>query len=357
MKIDMGMIGASAAACGPIAATAESQGFDGVWASESVTDAFLQSQAALLTTSRVSVGTAIAVAFARNPMSVAYLAWDLAAMSEGRFVLGLGSQIQAHIERRFSMEWSPPVDRMRDFLLALDAIFTSWREGTRLDYRGEHYQHTLMTPVFTPHHHELPIPTMIAAVGARMTELGGELCDGLLLHGMTTTAYLDQVTLPAVERGLATSGRRRDSIELYIPLFLVMGDTDEEIEQVAAKTREQIAFYASTPAYAKVLESVGYENLQPELQQLSRDGRWGEMGDLIDQRLFDEIALTGTPEEMPALCKARFGGRADRVSSYYGWPTDDADRLRAILSAFADDNDPTHTDGHTEEATHAPIDA
>lgn len=335
MKIDMGMIGASAAGCGPIAADAETQGFDGVWASESVTDAFLQSQAALLTTERLSVGTAIAVAFARNPMSVAYLAWDLAAMSEGRFVLGLGSQIQPHIERRFSMPWSPPVDRMRDFLLAFDAIVTSWRDGTRLDYRGEHYQHTLMSPVFTPHHHTHRIPTMIAAVGAKMTELGGELCDGLLLHGMTTTAYLDQVTLPAVERGLTASGRERDALELYVPLFLVMGDTDAELEDMARRTREQIAFYASTPAYAKVLASVGYENLQPELQGLSREGKWAEMGDLIDDRLLHEIALVGKPEEMPALCKERFVGRIDRVSSYFGWPTDDPDRLRDILAAFA----------------------
>lgn len=336
MKIDMGMIGSSAAGCGPIAADAETQGFDGVWASESVTDAFLQSQAALLTTERLSVGTAIAVAFARNPMSVAYLAWDLAAMSGGRFTLGLGSQIQAHIERRFSMAWSSPVDRMRDFLLALDAIFTSWRDGTRLDYRGEYYQHTLMTPVFTPHHHTQRIPTMIAAVGAKMTELGGELCDGLLLHGMTTTAYLDQVTLPAVERGLAASGRNRDAVQLYVPLFLVMGDTEAEIADAARKTREQIAFYASTPAYAKVLASVGYENLQPELRGLSREGRWSEMGDLIDERLFNEIALVGTPEQMPGLCRERFGGRIDRVSSYFGWPAEDPDRLHAILAAFAD---------------------
>lgn len=335
MKIDMGMIGSSAAGCGPIAAAAEAHGFDGVWASESVTDAFLQSQAALLTTERLSVGTAIAVAFARNPMSVAYLAWDLAAMSGGRFVLGLGSQIQAHVERRFSMPWSSPVDRMRDFLLALDAIFTSWRDGTRLDYQGEHYRHTLMTPVFTPHHHTHRIPTMIAAVGARMTELGGELCDGLLLHGMTTTAYLDEVTLPAVHRGLATSGRRRDALELYVPLFMVMGDTEEQLADTARKTREQIAFYASTPAYAKVLASVGYEALQPELRTLSRDGRWAEMGDLIDDRLFNEIALVGTPEDMPALCRKRFGDRIDRVSSYFGWPDKDPDRLRAILAAFA----------------------
>lgn len=342
MKIDMGMIGATGAECGPIAASAENQGFDAVWASESVTDSFLQSQAALLQTSRLTVGTAIAVAFARNPMSTAYAAWDLAATSEGRFILGLGSQVQAHIERRFSMPWSSPIARMRDYLFALDAIFTSWRNGTKLDYRGDVYQHTLMTPVFTPPHHDHRIPLMVAAVGERMTALGAELCDGLLLHGMTTTAYLDSVTLPVVERGLATSGRTRDALELYVPLFLVMGDTEEQIAETTAKTREQIAFYASTPAYSAVLESVGYGALQPELQQLSREGRWAEMAGLIDQPLFDAIALTGTPEEMPNLCLSRFGGRVDRVSSYFGWPVDDPDRLREILSRF-------HTDT-TEEA-------
>ncbi|SDE27038.1 TIGR03617 family F420-dependent LLM class oxidoreductase [Nocardioides lianchengensis] len=340
MKIDLGLIGSSAVDCGPAAATAETQGFDGVWASESVTDAFLQSQAALMATSQVSVGTAIAVAFARNPMSVAYLSWDLAAMSQGRFVLGLGSQIQAHVERRFSMPWSAPAGRMREFLLALDAIFTAWRDGTRLDFQGEHYQHTLMTPVFTPHHHEHRIPTMIAAVGARMTELGGELCDGLLLHGMTTTSYLDTVTLPAVERGLATSGRDRDALELYAPIFMVMGDTEEQVADLTRRTREQIAFYASTPAYRPVLASVGYDELQPELQAMSRAGRWAEMGDLVDDRLLGEIALVGTPEEMPRLAKERFGGRLDRLSSYFDWPVDDPDRLRDILAAFADDPAP-----------------
>jgi probable F420-dependent oxidoreductase len=335
MKIDHGLIGSSAAACGPLASTAESLGHDGVWASESVTDAFLQSQSALTATEHVSVGTAIAVAFARNPMSVAYLAWDLAAMSEGRFILGLGSQVKPHIERRFSMPWSSPIPRMRDFLLALDAIFTSWRDDTRLDYQGEHYQHTLMSPVFTPHRHDFRIPTMIAAVGDRMTELGAELCDGLLLHGMTTTSYLDDVTLQAVERGLATSGRDRSALELYAPIFMVMGDTEEELATMSDKTRDQIAFYASTPAYAKVLASVGYEDLQPELQAMSRDNRWTEMGGLIDDTLLHHIALVGRPEDMPKLAKERFGGRLDRVSSYYEWPVSDRDRLQQILKDFA----------------------
>lgn len=339
MKIDMGLIGSSAFGCGPAAAEAERLGFDGVWASESVTDAFLQSQAALMSTKDISVGTAIAVAFARNPMSTAYSAWELAVMSGGRFTLGLGSQVRAHVERRFSMPWGAPVARMRDFLQALDAIFTAWREGTRLDYQGRYYQHTLMTPVFTPHHHEHRIPTMIAAVGAKMTELGGELCDGLLLHGMTTTTYLDEVTLPALERGLAASGRKRSDVELYVPLFMVMGDTEEEIAERAREVRGQIAFYASTPAYRPVLESVGYGELQPELQAMSREGRWSEMGEQIDDTLLHEIALVGSPEDMPRLCRERYAGRLDRVSSYYPWPGDDPDRLQEILAGFAEETE------------------
>ncbi|MFC5750968.1 TIGR03617 family F420-dependent LLM class oxidoreductase [Actinomadura rugatobispora] len=334
MKIDMGLIGASAAACGPAAERAERLGYDGVWASESVTDAFLQSQAALMSTQTLSVGTAIAVAFARNPMSVAYTAWDLAAMSGGRFTLGLGSQVQAHVERRFSMPWGSGPGRMRDFLLALDAIFTAWRDGTRLDYQGEYYSHTLMTPVFTPHHHRERIPTMISAVGERMTELGAELCDGLLLHGMTTRAYLDEVTRPAVDRGLERSGRDRSRLELYSAIFMVMGDTQEEIDEQTRRTREQIAFYASTPAYRRVLETVGYGELQPELRRLSREGRWAEMGTLIDDTLLNEIALVGTPENMPRLCRERFTGRLDRVSPYFDWPVTDEDRLKEILAAF-----------------------
>jgi probable F420-dependent oxidoreductase len=194
-----------------------------------------------------------------------------------------------------------------------------------------------MTPVFTPHHHGFAIPTMVAAVGEKMTELGSELCDGLLLHGMTTTSYLDGITLPAVDRGLATSGRDRSALELYVPLFLIMGDTEEQLEELRRETRKQIAFYASTPAYRAVLDSVGYGDLQPELQAMSREGRWDEMGGMVDDTLLGEIALEGAPEEIPGLCKARYGGRLDRVSSYYGWPVDDPDRLHDILRGFADE--------------------
>ena len=287
-----------------------------------------------LSTNRVQVGTAIAVAFARNPMTTAYAVWDLAACSEGRFVSGLGTQVKAHVTRRFSMPWSDPAARMCDYIAALRAIWATWRDGMPLHHEGPYYQHTLMTPVFSPPRHEHPIPIAIAAVGPHMTSLAGEICDGAILHGMTTQSYLDDVTLPALQQGLAKSGRRREDFFCSCPLFMVMGDDEETIDDMGQRTREQIAFYASTPSYRGILESVGYGDLQGELQQLSRAGRWQEMGRLIDQDLFDAIALTGTPDEMPNLVRTRYGGRLDRVSSYFGWPIEDPDRLADIVHAF-----------------------
>lgn len=334
MLIDQSLIGQVSRAAGPNAAAAERAGFDGVWATESVTDGFLQALSAVLATERVSVGTAIVVAFARNPMTTAYNAWDLAAASEGRFVLGMGTQVKAHIERRFAMPWSDPVDRMRDYVGALRAIFHCWRTGERLAYEGPYYRHTLMNPVFTPPRHDHAIPIAVAAVGPRMTELAGEVCDGVILHGMTTVAYLDGTTLPALERGLTASGRRRDDVFVSLPVFMVMGDTDEELAVQRAKAVDQIAFYASTPAYRPVLDSIGYGDLQPELQALTRANRWSEMGSLIDDTLFDAIAFTGAPEDMPRLVRERLGSRIDRTSSYFGWPEMEPERLAAILEGF-----------------------
>lgn len=339
MLIDHSLIGHTSTRAATDAAWAESAGFDGVWTTESVTDAFLQSMAVSLTTERIGVGTAIAVAFARNPMSTAYAAWDLAAASDGRFSLGLGSQIEAHITRRFSMPWSPPVDRMRDYVAAMRAIFDAWRNGTKLRYEGDTYRHTLMSPVFTPPHHDHEIPIGVAAVGPKMTELAGESCDFAILHGMIHPAYFDDVTLPALQRGLDSSGRERSAVTLSCPLFMVMGDDEEAIAASTAETKGQIAFYASTPAYRRVLDPIGYGELQPELQQLSREGKWQEMSGLIDDDLLHHLAFVGRPEDMPALVRERFDGRLDRVSSYFGWPVDDPDRLGEILAGFHTDDD------------------
>lgn len=334
MKLDTSLIGHSSQQAARDAAAAERSGFTRVWATESVTDAFLQSLAIAMSTSSIEIGTAIAVAFSRNPMSAAYAAWDISAASQGRFTVGLGTQVKAHVTRRFSMPWTSPVDQLTDFIGAMRAIFEAWRNGTRLNYEGTHYSHTLMTPVFTPPHHEHDIPIAIAAVGARMTELAGRICDGVILHGMTHPGYLDAVTLPALQRGLAESSSPDRDFFVSIPLFMVMGDNDEQLDKTMAETRKQIAFYASTPAYKGVIESLGYDDLQPRLQALSRAGKWDDMATLIDDTILNSIAVVGSPEDMPRLTKEKFGDRFDRVSSYYGWPFQDPDRMRDIVRAF-----------------------
>lgn len=331
MLVDQSMIDIGTRDASVRAREAEALGFDGVWATESVTDSTLMAMGAALSTDRVHIGTAVSIAFARNPMSLAYAAWDLAAVSGGRFTLGLGPQVRAHVERRYSMPWSSPAPRMRDFVGALRSIWSAWQTGENLDYRSEHYNHTLMTPVFTPHHHDHPLRVMLAAVGPKMTRLAAEVCDGVVLHGFTTQQYLDRVTLPTIAAGLAEAGRSRSDFVVYCPLFLITGDTDEEMEVMREETRSQIAFYASTPNYRDVLESIGYEDLQGELQALTRNGRWDEMTRLVPDEVIEQVAVTGKPHELPERIAARFGGRLDRISSRFGWPVGDPDGFRSII--------------------------
>jgi probable F420-dependent oxidoreductase len=334
MKLDVSLIGNTAAGSGKPAAAAELAGFDGVWTTDSVSDAFLQAFAATLATDRVDIGTAIAVAFSRSPMTVAYATWELAGASNGRFTLGLGTQVKAHIERRFSMPWSPAIPRLRDYIGALHAIFATWRTGERLRYESENYSFTLMSPVFSPPVHEHRIPIAISAVGPKMASLAGELCDGVILHPFINRAYLDNVALPAIAAGRAISNDPSRPFISTCPLFMLMADTDEEMDARTTAARDQIAFYASTPGYIGVLEAIGYGGLQPELHRLTRENRFGELGALIDDQVLGEFALIGTPEEMPGLVHARYGGKLDRTSSYLGWPELEPDRLKAIIEAF-----------------------
>src|SRR6202035_1997731 len=244
MKVD-GKLGAGpAAAVIEEARRHEKAGYDGLWSSESAHDPFLPLVRAAEHTERIELGTAIAVAFARSPMQLAYTAHDLQAYSDGRFVLGLGSQIKPHIERRFGMPWSHPAARMPEFVMALRAIWSAWNDGTKLDFRGDFYQHTLMTPFFSPP----PAPggaprVFLAAVGEAMTTVAGEVADGLLVHAFSTERYLREVTLPALGRGLAAAGRSRADAEVSLLLMIATGRTEEEMARAVAATRQQIAFY------------------------------------------------------------------------------------------------------------------
>jgi probable F420-dependent oxidoreductase len=308
-----------------LAADLERRGYAGIWAAEVDHDPFLLLHAAGRATERVTVGTAIAVAFARSPMTVALTAHDLQRYTRGRFLLGLGSQVRAHVERRFSMPWSPPVERMREYVAALRAIWAAWQEGTRLRFEGEHYRHTLMTPMFAPPAHEWGAPPVhLAAVGPGMTRLAGEVADGLLAHGFTTARYLRERTLPALEEGLGRAGRRREQVSISLPGFVVTGRTEAEREAAAAAVRATIAFYGSTPAYRPVLELHGWEALGEELHTLSvsrREDKWTAMRDLVDDDVLAEFAVIGAPEELGRLVPERFGELVDRFSVYASYPS------------------------------------
>jgi probable F420-dependent oxidoreductase len=302
----------------------EARGYAGVWASEVDHDPFLPLLSAGQATDRLQVGTAIAVAFARSPMTLATTAYDLQRYTGGRFVLGLGTQIKAHVERRFSMPWSPPVARMREYVAALRAIWTSWQDGTPLRFQGEHYRHTLMTPMFAPDAHPWgPPPVHLAAVGPAMTRLAGEVADGLLAHGFTTERYLRERTLPALEDGLAASGRARSDVTISLPGLVVSGRTDDERAGAAAAVKATIAFYGSTPAYRPVLELHGWEALADELHALSvsrRQDKWTAMRDLVDDDVLAAFAVVAGPDEVAAAVRERYSGLVDRFSVYASYP-------------------------------------
>ena len=275
-------------------------------------DPMMQLAIAATATERMKLMTSITVAFGRSPMTLALTSHDVNSLSRGRLILGIGSQIKPHIEKRYSMPWSKPAARMREYVLALKAIWACWYEGVPLDFRGEFYTHTLMTPMFTPTDCDYGAPPVfVAAVGPLMTENAAEVADGILLHTFTTEEYIRTVTLPAIEAGLAKSGRSRSDLQIAGAPFFVTGKTEAEFNQVRLAAQNQIAFYASTPAYRGVLESVGYGELQPELTRLSKAGQWAEMGQRIDDTLLNKLALVGEPAEISAQLSERYGNIFD----------------------------------------------
>ncbi|MEL6890072.1 MAG: LLM class F420-dependent oxidoreductase [Actinomycetota bacterium] len=336
MKID-GNIGLDLNNVAEKAKEVEAQGYAGAWTAETAHDPFLPLLLAAEHTEQLELGTSIAVAFARSPMTLANTAWDLQAYSKGRFVLGLGSQIKPHITKRFSMEWSKPAARMREFVLAMRAIWNTWQTGEKLEFRGEFYTHTLMTPFFTPDAAELegfgPPKVFLAGVGELMTEVAGEVCDGFLCHGFTTEKYLREVTLPALRRGREKAGKTMEGFEIVGPSFVVTGNDDAEMEQAAAGTRQQIAFYGSTPAYRNVLEIHGWGHLQDELNALSKQGEWVKMGELIDDEILNTFAVVGEPEQIAPELSQRYGDVIQRLSFYAPYASD-PDRWANVMAAL-----------------------
>ena len=336
MKIDTNIVVSNLRDVPALAQAAEAIGFDGLWSSETSHDPFLMSALVAEHTQRATLGTAIAVAFPRSPGTLAYLAWDLAALSNGRFILGLGTQVKAHNERRFGVKWEPPVAKLREVILAMRALWDTWQNGTRLNFRGQFFKLTLMSPFFNPgpipHLH---IPIYVAGVNRGMSRLAGELCDGFHVHPFHSVRYLREVTLPTIEEGLRISGRRRGEMELVSSILAIPSDTEAEREEASHLVRQQIAFYASTPSYAPVMELHGWGDTRERLSRLAAKGRWGEMPSLVTDEMLDVFALSGTWEDLPGLIMTRYEGLLDRVMYYLPFvPGDMDDRWRWIVEAF-----------------------
>ena len=293
---------------------AEATGFGVLWTPETKHDPFLPLVLAAEHTTQIRLGTAVAIAFPRSPMVVANIGWDLAKFSGGRFILGLGTQVKGHNERRFSVPWVPPGPRLRDMVLALRAIWASWQNGTRLDFRSAHYSHTLMTPFFNPGPIEHPdIPIFIGGVNPYMCRLAGEVADGLLMHSLNSATYIRDVVLPAVEQGLRKQGRSRRAFTLRGTVFPVIAETEDELELARAAVRQRIAFYASTRTYKVVLEAHGWGDLTDRLHAMAARGDWEAMGNEITDEMLDAFCVTCTPDELGAALRVRFDGLVDHL--------------------------------------------
>jgi len=313
-------------------ARVEAIGFDTIFAIETMHDPFIQAAVIAGHTERAEIMTSIAVAFSRTPMLLAYAAHDLNALSCGRFILGLGSQTRPHITRRFSMPWSHPAERMNEMIRAIHAIWDCWYDGKPLAFTGQFYSHTLMTPNFAPTDTEFGRPRIhLAAVGPQMTDVAAEIADGIICHVFTTERYVREVTLPAIEAGLAARGRNRADFEITGIPFIACGHDDETQARRRAEVRKQIAFYGSTPAYRGVLDLHGWGALHEELHKLSKIGRWIEMGSLIDDDVLAAFAVLGTPREVAHELRRRFDGLFDRLSFGFGNDIETAGELATAL--------------------------
>jgi probable F420-dependent oxidoreductase len=329
MKVDGG-VGWDLEKVGAEAKALEEMGYSGILSAETSHDPFFPLVVAALNTQRIDLMTSIAVAFARTPMILANIGHDLNAVAKGRFILGIGSQIAPHITKRFSMPWSSPAPRMREFILAMRAIWANWHEKKPLEFTGKFYTHTLMTPFFTPTNTSYGPPRVfLAAVGPHMTEVAGEVADGVIIHAFTTEKYLRETTLPALERGFKKAGKSRKDFEISYPVFVVTGKDTKDLEAAKVATKRQIAFYGSTPAYRPVLESIGVGDLQSDLNTMSKQGRWEEMGTLITNDILDAFAVVGGPSEIASQIKQRYGDIVDRTSAAYA-NIPEADRRKII---------------------------
>ena len=291
-------------------------GYDGFFSAETQHDPFLPLTLAATAAPDLELGTGIAVAFPRSPMITAMISWDLARMSKGKFMLGLGTQVRAHIVRRFSSEWDKPGPRLRDYILAMRAIWDSWQNSVPLKYEGEFYQFTLMTPFFDPGPIKHPdVPVYIAGVGPYLSQLAGELCDGFHVHPFHTIRYLDDVVIPRIERGASSAGRSLDDVDLVSTVFIMTGETQSEIEQAMEPVRQQISFYGSTPSYSPIFEANGWD-FNDELRSMARRGSWAEMPQKVPDEAVLQVGVAAPLDRLGEAIRERYGDRIQRIGFY-----------------------------------------
>jgi len=303
-----------------IARAAEQIGFDGLWSVETKHNGFFPLLLVAEHTSRLDLGTAVAIAFPRSPMVTAQIAWDLQSYSGGRFILGLGTQVRAHIERRYGMNWEAPVAKLRDYIQALRTIWSAWQTGEKLDYRGEFYQHSLMTPFFDPGPIAKPhIPIYIAGVNEQLAHLAGETCEGFHVHPFHSVKYVNEIVQPQIAAGAAKAGRSASEVVLASSAFVVTGPDAATIDKSRAMAREQIAFYASTPTYRIVLACHGWQDIGEQLSRLASRKRWAEMPALVTDEMLDVFTVQAPLQRLGQALRARYEGVLDRVASYMGF--------------------------------------
>ncbi|MEH6605006.1 MAG: TIGR03617 family F420-dependent LLM class oxidoreductase [Pseudomonadales bacterium] len=297
-------------------------GYDGVYTLEGNTDPFFPLVLASQAEPELDISTAIAVGFPRNPLHLAYQAWDLQKLSRGKFYLGLGSQVKAHIERRFGIPFSPPAPRMKELIQATKAFFDCFQNGSELNFQGKYYQHSLMTPMFNagPNPYGIP-PILLGAVGPRMTRVAGEVADGLIVHPFHTMPFLQETQMPVITSALAESGRSREDFLLSISAICITGNTEEEYLAAKNTVKGLLGFYGSTPAYRPPMEAVGLADLQPTLNRLSKAGKWEEMGNMVSDEFVEAFAVCGPPETIAQQLWDKYGSMANRLSIYAPYQT------------------------------------
>jgi len=333
MKVDTTFFSTTFDAAAQTARRAEEIGFDGLWSAETSHDPFFPLVVAARETQRIQLGTGVAIAFPRSPMMLANICWDLQANSTGRFILGLGTQVKGHNERRFSVKWVSPVKRLREVILSLRAIWDCWQNNTKLNFLGEFYQFTLMTPFFSPGPIEHPkIPIYVSGLNPLITQLAGELCEGFYIHGFHSPKYIHETVLPNLHKGLAKAGRKREDLTLLTGTFIASGATRDEVEKAKGPVRQQVSFYASTRTYKGVLDAHGWGDTCFKLSAKAAKGDWASMPAEITDEMLEELAVVGTYDEIAKKLKARYQGVLDRLVIGLGSPErQDAGRSHELM--------------------------